>query len=82
MKSSKAFKTRFFGLILLPLLALGGPGCIVVEDNCVEHAVDCEGDYVEECIDDTWVIIDDCFDACGGTCGYLEDGEVVCVCPL
>jgi hypothetical protein len=40
---------------------------------------------VVQCFDNTWIEADDCWDACGGTCGILEDGsheEVVCVCPL
>lgn len=84
MKSKNNTKTRVFGWILLPLLALGGQGlgCIVVEDTCVEGELVCNGDYVDECIDDTWVTVDDCFSSCGGTCGYLDSGETVCVCPL
>ena len=84
MKSKKTIKARVFGWALLPLLALAGLGCVVVEeDTCYEGEVVCSGDYyVEECIDDTWVVVDDCDYACGGVCGYLDSGETVCVCPL
>ncbi len=91
MKAETSKKTRVFGLVLLlPLLALAGltGGCIVVAEEahvCYEGEVACQGDYVVQCFDNTWIEADDCWDACGGTCGILEDGsheEVVCVCPL
>ncbi|HZF54310.1 MAG TPA: hypothetical protein VE093_36940 [Polyangiaceae bacterium] len=90
MKAEPSKKTRVFGLVLLPLLALVGQagGCIIVADEvhvCYEGEVACQGDYVVQCFDNTWVEVDDCWSACGGTCGILEDGaheEVVCICPL
>lgn len=84
MKTKKSNRTSALRWAILPLLALAAPavGCIVVdEDTCLEGEVICSGDYVQECYDDTWVIIEDCYDFCGGTCVYLADtGETACLC--
>jgi hypothetical protein len=83
MKAKKSKRMRVLGCAILALFAFVGQaaGCIIVEETCLEGDLTCNGDYVEECIDNSWRTIDDCFSFCGGTCGYLND-EVVCVCEL
>jgi hypothetical protein len=90
MKSTTSAKTgekrRSLGWALLPLLLLAAPatGCIIVEDDveddtCFEGDRICDGDYAEECIDDYWVVLEDCYDLCGGTCAYVDD-DPACLC--
>jgi hypothetical protein len=84
MKSKHTKRARVFGWALLSLVALAGQGCVIVEDDtCYEGEVACSSDdfYVVQCIDDTWVVVDDCDSACGGVCGVFEE-EIVCFCEL
>ena len=67
-------------LILLSGLCLSISSCIIVsDDGCGEGNTRCDGEFVQQCISDDWVDIEDCFDLCGGTCGET-DFENVCVC--
>lgn len=63
-------------------MAIPASGCIIVDDdNCPEGDFVCHGDYIEECIDDEWVVYDDCGAGwCGGTCDYVN-GDAACFCP-
>ena len=84
MKAKTIEKKRFLGWVLLSVMAaataLVAPGCVVVdEDDCLEGALRCSGEYVEECYNDTWVVYEDCYEFCGGTCGYL-DNDTACFC--
>jgi hypothetical protein len=89
MRPIKSEERRSWLWALLPLTLLAAPatGCIVVEeDNCVEGELICTNDYVEECIDDDWVVIEDCVSLCGGECVYINDADYVaddtaCLCP-
>ncbi|UQA60570.1 hypothetical protein [Polyangium aurulentum] len=82
MKPMKSEKGRWFGWLLVPLMLLAVPllsGCVVVADGCSEGEQICSGDAIEECIDDEWFEIEDCFSFCGGTCVYLDD-LAACAC--
>ena len=82
MKKSERARWIRMAIAALPLALgvwIGGTGgCVVVE--CVEGEIACHGDFVEECYQDEWVVVDDCFDYCGGTC--IEDDLVgpACLC--
>lgn len=82
MRGKKSVRHRWMGLAALPFLWLLtlGQGCFVVEAACYEGEVICSGSYIEQCVDNTWVIIDDCFDLCGGTCVTLELEGPACLC--
>jgi hypothetical protein len=62
------------------LFALLGSCVVATDDNCPEAAVSCDGEIIEECVDDTWLIVEDCFDLCGGFCDFDGNGNPVCVC--
>jgi len=82
MRTMKREKGRTFGWLLVSLMLLAAPlsGCVVVaEDSCNEGEQICSGDAIEECIDDDWIQIEDCFTFCGGTCVYLDD-VTACAC--
>ena len=83
MRARKSETRRFMGWALVPLFLLAAPaaGCIVVEeDTCLEYDRVCTDDgYVEECISDDWVVIEDCVTLCGGDCVYV-DAEPACLC--
>lgn len=71
---------------LAPLLAIAlAGGCIFVDHQhrhqCWEGDVACHEDFVEECVDGEWWIVEDCWDACGGYCAYDRFDEPVCFCP-
>lgn len=83
MKRKSFSKTHWLSIALLSaFITIPAGGCIIVDDdNCPEGLLTCHGDYIEECIDDEWVLYDDCGAAwCGGTCDYFE-GEAACFCP-
>jgi hypothetical protein len=84
-KSMRARRIRM-AIAALPLalgIWIGGAGCVIVdEDNCLEGEIVCSGDFIEECIDDRWVLVDDCFDLCGGTCIYDDVFGPSCLCSI
>lgn len=83
MKKSETARRIRMGIAALPLalgIWIGSSGCIVVDDLCSEGEIVCSGDRIEQCVDDRWVVVDDCFDFCGGTC--VTDSAVgpACLC--
>jgi hypothetical protein len=95
MRSIKSEKRRSWLWALLPLTLLAAPatGCIVVEDEgCIEGELICTDElshdsltgsprrYVEECVDDDWIVIEDCVSRCGGSCIYIGDYDIGCYC--
>ncbi|MDI1476458.1 hypothetical protein [Polyangium sp. y55x31] len=71
----------FLALVPLTLLALPVGGCIILaEEVCFEGNDLCSEDFVVQCLNDEWVILEDCDDTCAGTCAYVNS-DPVCVCP-
>jgi hypothetical protein len=70
-------------LLLTAAMWLGG--CVVDEHHhhwheCYDDAPVCNGDLIEQCIDGEWVVLDDCWDLCEGTCAYDQFGDPACYC--
>lgn len=56
--------------------------CIFIDDtdHCPEGATTCNDSVIEECIDDRWEAVDDCWWLCGGYCAFDQHGRPLCVC--
>jgi hypothetical protein len=79
---TKQRRSRRLGLLSLALLlGLAPGGCIIVEsDGCAEGTLVCNGEYIEECVADEWLIVEDCYDFCHGTCVYIDGDVPACAC--
>lgn len=51
------------------------------EGECAEEAaMQCSGDVIEECVDGSWQLMQDCLYLCGGTCAVDTTDGPVCLC--
>jgi hypothetical protein len=82
MNTRNAMRRRPWMLALLPLtlIAVVVGGCIFpIPQVCFEGDVLCDDEYVLECVYGEWVVLQDCYDLCLGTCTYFN-GNPACEC--
>ena len=77
--------------ILLSVMAgVFAPACIIVEDDHPHHHYECASGYyecstsgtVDYCSAGYWVVVEDCWETCGGPgeCGYDANDDAFCYC--